>query len=42
MDVRDRMEIEKVVEDIESGGAEAVEREADESPDNGLDRQVVG
>src|ERR1019366_4015853 len=36
------MEIEEVVENIESGGAKAVEREADESADNGLNREVVG
>src|SRR5229473_2148950 len=36
------MEIEEVVENIESGGAEAVEREASERADNGLDRKVVG
>src|ERR1700687_2528901 len=36
------MEIEEVVENIESGGAKAVDRKADESADNGLDREVVG
>src|ERR1700676_4571444 len=36
------MEVEEVVENIESGGAEAVECEADESPNHGLDREVVG
>ena len=36
------MEIEEIVEDIKSGGAEAVERKAGESAHNGLDRQVVG
>src|SRR5258706_16482550 len=36
------MEIEEVVENIESRGAEAVEREACEGADQRLDREVVG
>src|SRR5208282_4483710 len=35
------MEIEKVVENIESGGTKAVEYEANESADNGFDREVM-
>ena len=35
------MEIEEVVENVESGGAKAVEHKADEGADDGLDREIV-
>jgi hypothetical protein len=35
------MEIQQIVKNVEPRGAEAVEREAEQSPDQGFDLEVV-